>query len=63
MSLSDLLSAANDAESLQARIEQLVALEADLRLKLQAARRELNEKQSALGDATVAIKAAADKLT
>ena len=62
MALSDLLTAANDAEALQARIEQLVALEADLRSKLQAARREMNEKQAALVDATVAIKAAAEQL-
>jgi hypothetical protein len=62
LALADLLTAANDAEALQLRIEQLVALEADLRAKLQAARREMNEKQAALVDATAAIKAAAQQL-
>ncbi len=62
MALADLLTAANDAEALQLRIEQLVALEADLRVKLQAARREMNEKQALLVDATAAIKVAAGKL-
>ena len=63
LALSDLLAAANDAEALQARIEQLVAQEADLLAKLGAARRELNEKQAALGAATVQIKDAASKLS
>jgi hypothetical protein len=62
LALADLLTAANDAEALQLRIEQLVALEADLRVKLQAARREMNEKQALLVDATAAIKVAAGKL-
>ncbi len=63
LALSDLLAAANDAEALQARIEQLVAQEADLQLKISAVKRELNEKQSALGLATVQIKDAASKLS
>ena len=63
MALSDLLTAASEAEGLQARLSQLVAQEADLRTRLQSVRREMNEKQAALADVTVAIKSAAEQLT
>jgi chaperonin cofactor prefoldin len=63
MPLSDLLTAANEAEALQARLSQLVAQEAELRTRLQSVRREMNERQAALTDVTAVIKAAAELLS
>jgi chaperonin cofactor prefoldin len=63
MPLSDLLTAANEAEALQARLSQLVAQEAELRTRLQAVRREMNDRQAALSDVTAVIKTTASQLT